>query len=109
MAFGLVGRTPLILGGLADSCEFGLTKARPQDAARRLNLKESKGITNPDLNAMPTQRCQLVFSSRLQSPEERKSDGYPRTLRREGAGIGGLLPLDEIKLVKQAGIPKPDP
>ena len=49
----------MILGGLADSREFGLTTARPQDAARRLNLQESKGITYPNLNAMPTQRCQL--------------------------------------------------
>ncbi len=57
---GLWRPTPLILRGLADSCEFGLTKARPQDAARRLNLQKSKGFTNPDLNAMPTQRCQLV-------------------------------------------------
>ena len=51
----------MIFGGLADSCEFGLTKARPQDAARRLNLKESKGVAYPNLNAMPTQRGQFVF------------------------------------------------
>ena len=57
---GLWRRTRLILWGLADSCEFGLTKARPQDAARRLNLKESKGITYPNLNAMPTQRGQFA-------------------------------------------------
>ena len=48
-------------------------------------------------------------SANSKRPEERKSDGYPRTLRAKGPGIGGLLPLDEIKLIKKVGIPEPDP
>jgi hypothetical protein len=74
---GLWRPTPLILGGLADSCEFGLTKARPQDAARRLNLKESKGITYPNLNAMPTQSRQFVRSTGGLRPGREQRQGTP--------------------------------
>jgi hypothetical protein len=50
MVFELVEATPLI---------FGCFKARPQDAARRLNLQESEWITQANPNAVPTPRCQL--------------------------------------------------
>ncbi len=44
-----------IHGDSADSREVGMPKARPQDAARRLNLHESIGFNHGLHEAMPGQ------------------------------------------------------